>query len=883
VDDLWGESPPETAAESVRVFVWKLRKAVGPVLRTHRPGYLLEVGEDELDRARFEHLLAEGRQALADGDPASAAAVLHEAIALWRGPPLADFTYEPFAQAEIARLEELRLVALEERIEADLRLGGKEEVLAVELEALAFAHPYRERLRGQYIRALYRAGRQADALAAYQEARRTLREQLGIDPGPALKRLERQILQQDAALVETANLRLPAPASRLIGREQELATLQKLLTRPDVRLVTLTGAGGSGKTRLALEAASRVARAFDDGATWVDLAPLAEPDLVLSTVSRKLGMREHAGEAVRESVTRFLAPRHVLLVLDSFEHLLPAAIFVAELIETTPRVHILVTSRAPLRLSAEREFPVHPLPQEDASALFVERARAVRPEFRVAAEDVAVIREICERVDRLPLAIELASARMKLLPPRVLLAQLEPSLPLLVAGTRDAPARQRTLKATIDWSYELLDERQRTLFARLAVFAGGCSLDAAGWVCGAELPELAELVDESLLRVRDGPGGEPRLSMLETTREYALERLQASGDEETVRRAHAAHYVSLAEQTAAGGHAGSGDGRWADRLDADHDNLRAALRWLDRAGETELQLRLASALGHFWGMRGYVAEGWRWLERSLAMQWSDRRLLARARLEGSRLAHELGEYSCELDLLAEALSDAQALGDPALVGDALLSQARLAVIDGDYDRAEALVRQASRSAAGTAGTELRARAAVQLGQVALYRKQHDRAHDLLEQGLAAYRALGDRAAAAWALKQTGELALARGSYERASALIRMSLAGLRELGWRSGIIVDGGLEGLAAVAAIEGRAQRAATLVGAASASREHGGRSLAIPFERSWHERTVEAVRSRLGEEPFAEALELGRAMSLDEALEYALEEPVKSASGDP
>src|SRR2546425_2907919 len=437
IDELWGEQPPETAVQSLQVYVSRLRKLLPPdTLVTRPPGYLLEVASDELDLQRFERLLADGHEALAQGDPERASAVLHEALALWRGPALAEFAFEPFAQAEIGRLEDLRLAAVEERIEADLALGRHADLIG-ELEALIAENPHRERLRGELMLALYRSGRQAEALEAYQAARRALVEELGIDPGSALEQLQRQILNQDPALAleprppVLKQTNLPVAPNALIGRERELAEAAALLRRADVRLLTLVGPGGTGKTRQALQLAADAVEEFDHGVFWVSLATVHDPALVEPTIAQTVGAKDGLAEK--------LAGKRALLLLDNFEHVAEAALALASLLADAPDVKLLVTSREPLHLAGEREFPVPPLREPEAVALFVERAYTAEP------DDVSA--DICRRLDCLPLAVELAAARTKVLTPPALLARLERPLPLLTGGPPDAPQPQRTLPA----------------------------------------------------------------------------------------------------------------------------------------------------------------------------------------------------------------------------------------------------------------------------------------------------------------------------------------------------------------------------------------------------------------------------------------------------
>ena len=626
IDALWGDAAPESAQKMVQILVSQLRKSLPePRLRTRAPGYVLEVGENELDLMRFERLLALGRDALSQGEAARASALLREALALWRGPAIAEFA-EPFAQHEVPRLEELRVAALEWRIEAEVALGHSGEVVG-ELDSLIAQYPLRERLRSLHMLALYQSGRSAEALASYQEFRRTLADELGIEPSAALKDLERRMLRQDPELeppspsptvptmrsvpdggrespgFDTADARsnnLPPQTSEFLGREIQLAALHDLLDADGVRLLTLTGPGGIGKTRLALEAAAH--QHFEYGVYFVDLVPVRDRDDVFQAVIRALDVSATTDEPPLAVLKQELRSRRLLLLLDNFEHVMEAADGVAELLRHCPGLKALVTSREALRVRGEHLFTVPPLTlpavgetaaervaRYEAIRLFVERARQVQPAFVVTGANAAAVAEICARLDGLPLAIELAAARLTLFSPDELRDRLDRRLDVLRRGHRDLPARQQTLRGTIEWSYDLLGDDERALFRILSVFVTA-RLDAIEEVAARlqlgprDLVErLASLVDKSLVRSTD-EGGHRRLSMLETIREYATEQLDEDAElAEAARRVHAEYFC---EFTQSRGQRLYGPDRESvlDELGAELGNFDDGLALLGRGG-----------------------------------------------------------------------------------------------------------------------------------------------------------------------------------------------------------------------------------------------------------------------------------------------------------
>jgi predicted ATPase/DNA-binding SARP family transcriptional activator len=892
IDELWPEHPPESVGHSIDVYVSEVRRALraaglGDALLRRPPGYVLVLEPSQLDLRRFEDLAEQGRRAFEAGDPAAASSALADALALWRGPPLADLAEGGFARTEIARLEELRLAFLEDRIEADLALGRHAELVA-ELDVLAARNPYRERLRGQLILALYRSGRQADALAAYAAARDALVDELGLEPCADLRRLQAAILRQDPGLdVDAPRLRdrahLPAPMTPLIGRHREQAELHTLVDDAGVRLVTIVGPGGIGKTRLAVEVAGRSVERFPGGVYFVDLVSVAGPDRLPAAIARALDIKERPDVELEDAVERRLEGRTVLVVLDNFEHLLAGATFVADLLRRVPGLKALATSREPLRLYGEH---VHALGElglpaaraagrdeiaaTDSVSLFVARARAVERTFALTPENARTVAEICTRLDGLPLAIELAAPQMRVVSPAELRARLERSLEVLVEGPRDTPARQRTMRAAIQWSYDLLEPDDQRLRSSLSVFVGGWSAEAAEEVCAGDSSALEALAERSLLR-REGT----RFSMLETIREFASERLDQAGLAEQVRKRHADCFVALGERAELGG---TGQTGWLERLECDHANLRAALAWACDRQVTGVALRLAGALSQFWYMRGYVGEGLTWLERALALP-GDEATAERARaLRGAGILATLGgDYARATSVLSEAVELYRALGDGRAFARALNNLGMVHAYAGDLDRATALLRQSARVYRRLADRDGIAQTTLNLSDVALRRRDYEEAVARSEEGLALAKEIENTFGAAIALQNLGLAALGTGRLADASGLLIERLEISSELGDREGVASS--LDGVAIVAAAHRDLRRAAVLLGAADALYDQTG--LALPsFERDLREPAVAAIEDRLGPKGAAAAFAEGRALTLEQAVATGLEAAADYAS---
>jgi predicted ATPase/DNA-binding XRE family transcriptional regulator len=573
---------------------------------------------------------------------------------------------------------------------------------------------------------------------------------------------------------------MPAQLTPLIGRAAEVAAVGQLLKRTGTRLLTLTGPGGVGKTRLALEIAAACASQFAHGVAFVALAPLADADLVLPTIAHTLGLQQAGGQMAQDVVQAYLQDKHFLLLLDNFEHVLQAAPMVAKLLLACPRLTILATSRAPLQVRGEQEYALGPLAlpaldhvptvTEVASAasvqLFVERAQHMQPAFRLAQDNAAAVAAICRCLDGLPLALELAAARVKVLPPTALLARLDQALPLLTGGARDLPARQQTLRNTIDWSYALLDEGERMLFARMAVFVGGCTLPLAELVCNAanDLPldvldGLQSLLDKSLLYQVMAVDGEPRFLMLETIREYARDRLAERGEAEALRRTHAEQYLALVQQ-AQPQFFDANQNLWFDRMEAELDNLRAALAWSKTASDgAEIGLQLAGYLWRFWVVRGHITEGREWLDALLSRRdMVPKSAIWYALHTAGNLADDQGDIAQAKVFWEECLAICRELGNKKFVGHMLNNLGNAAQSEGDFNRAAAFYEEALvvyREVGNTWGV---GRTTRNLGRVVHIRGEYDRARRLFEESLGLMRERGDREALAGIMQDLGRIA-----------------------------------------------------------------------------------------------------------------------------
>jgi predicted ATPase/class 3 adenylate cyclase len=725
---------------------------------------------------------------------------------------------------------------------------------------------------------------------------------------------------------------LPAQPTPFIGRDRELAAVLGLLRREDVRLVSLTGAGGTGKTRLALQAAADVLDAYEHGVFFVDLAPIRDPDLVLPTVASTLGVKEEPDKALLDTLKDHLRGRQMLLVLDNFEQVVKAAPMVADLLAAAPRLKVLVTSREVLRLYGEHDYPVPPLglpeirrkqtvavlSQYEAVALFIQRAKAAKPDFEITEENAPAVAEICVRLDGLPLAIELAAARSRLLAPDAMLERLSNRLQALRGGARDLPARQQTLRGAIDWSYDLLDEDEKTLFARLGVFVGGWALEAAEAICGEGLPfdvldGLESLLDKSLIRYAESAGGEMRFTMLETIREYAGERLGQSDDDDAIQKRHTAYYLNWAEQFMAL-IAQQGLAAAVSRTNEEHDNLRAALGRSLEAGDAETALRMCMGLWEFWSYFGHTTEGRRWLERafenpgdlpgevragglkargnlawaqgdneearrhyeeSLALyrELDDRDGISACLNNLANIASEAGDYALARRQYEESLALYAEMGSKTGVATAVGNLAHLACKQGDFALSRRYAEQALTLARemGHEGEPYVAWMLLQLGRLARAEDDDAQAQALLEESEALCREADFAQILAQALTERGRLAIQQGDPARARECLRESLTILREIEAKLEIAIA--LTAAASLATAQSHVEQAVRLFGAAEALFE-AIHVVIPPTERGEIDGYLAPIHGELAPAAFDALWAEGQAMSWEEAITYALRE---------
>ncbi len=872
IDALWPESPPSSAEKLLQVYISQLRKALPPevAIRTAGAGYLLTLDGARLDAVRFEEMLSEAREAAAAGHLSVAASTLQHALGLWRGDAYAEFSDADFARPEAQRLNELRRLAVEERFVAELELGRHRAILP-HVVAAASENPLRERLQAQAMLALYRNGQQAESLDLYRATRNALVDELGVEPGDELRRLHSLILRQDPALdrafpARALSAELPTPPNPLRGRERELDELGEWIDDEDVRLVVLAGAGGSGKTRLANEVARRAAEKFADGVTFVSLATVRDADVVPAVVAGAVGVP--AVTDPLEALGVHLRNRELLLVLDNFEQLRAAGPTLVALLAKAPRVKILATSRVVLHVSGEHVYPVDPLPPDAAADLFVERARTAEPRLRTGAFDAATVDALCRRLDRLPLAIELAATHLRALTPGELLQRLDNRLPLLSDGPHDLPARQQTLRSTLEWSFDQLDEQARRDLAALSVFAGGWTMEGAAAVLGdaERAPQrVRALLDHSLL-VRTTTADGSCFTMLETVREFAAERLAASAAAQTMRRRHAEYALRLAQSFNLSIDAlGTPTPKHYDAARTEQENMRAALDWAQQC-DPLLGLSLMAALEQFW-VTNSPRESVRRLTDLLAAATDappDAR--ARALRDLGGCTEVSGDWRAAGEYYQQSLDLYRQIGDEAGELRLMHRVTLIAFVRDDLELAGAVTAEGLRRA--TAGgfryerSELLRSASV----LALRSGAVEKAYELESESLDLLHGIGSWS---WGensrLRTMAEIASQLGWYQRADEHGREALRLARESGDRIKTVIA--LASLALVAFRAGDVDRAGRLWGAVEAEERRSFLGWWTTYRHRYDE-----VAAAVGSREFEDARATGCSASLDEVIDEAL-----------
>mgnify|MGYP001825449457 CR=1 FL=1 len=898
IDELWPDEVPGKARHTLHVYVSRIRASLGDDrdrLLSDTSGYRLQLEPDEVDASRFERRSAEGRAAYDDGRAADAAETLAAALSLWRGPALVEFADESFAATEATRLDQLRLTALEDRVWADLACGRYAE-LTEELRGLTLEQPYREVFWEQRMLALYRAGRQAEALHVFAEARTRLADELGIEPGPALRRMEQRVLNQDPELTPGASERPPAsvvpsaPPSNLplqrttfVGRERDLAIAGELLLAS--RLLTLTGAPGAGKTRMALRLASDHRASFPDGTLFVSLAGVADAQRLGTTVATALDTllgREPTPADRDDGLLQGLSGRRLLLVLDNLEQLGGDVGPISRLVDEAPGSTILATSRAPLGLVGEQEVPVLPLavPPEgaatdparlsayDSVALLLTRVRAFDPVFEVTTANAEAVSGIVRRLDGLPLAIELGASRLRLLTPQDLLARLEHRLPLLTAGTKDTVARHQTLRDAIAWSYELLEPAEQHLFRCLGIFVGGFTAKAAAGVARLTLDAawagIESLLAQSLLH-RPVDTGEARFTMLQTLREFALEQLDAAGELKGVRDGHAHYYLLMAEATV-DEEAGDSADVSATGLAPEIDNVRAALQRCAQGGDRRAGLRLAAVGWRAWQAAGRLTEGREWLELLLAEPGPEPTLRAEALTALAGMAYWQADYDQAASSYQEALDLFRGLGERTREAEVLNGLSMTATWRGDPREGGRLAAEA-RELYEQLGLRDKVGETLMAEGFALWQDgQFKAARPLWEEALAISRELGADTLAVTQLAGLAGIAHDTGAHEAAA---RIALDALDQACDLDNIGHCVWLLDLTAAFVVGADPAGAVRLAGAADALRRASGGGMRV---EDLHIKPARAAAAgSLSPVEIEQAWNTGRSLDLREAMELA------------
>jgi non-specific serine/threonine protein kinase len=890
---LWGDSPDEQARASLRNALTTLRKSLGDdLILADREAVQLnpEAGlwVDALTLKAQADAFAS--TAMPDSDAVD--------VELYGGDLLADF-YDEWVLAEREQYRRLYLDTLARLARLHRSRGDYQRAIEAAKRLLA-AEPTSESAHQSLMQSHHALGDYDSALRQYEACQRVLRDELGVEPSAETRTLYAQIKQAAAthSSPEVQLNNLPVPLTSFIGRDREIQELSAWLGGDRAglavaRLYTLTGPGGAGKTRLALRVAGELAKAqaFADGVWWTELAAASEAAFVPQAVAKVFGLRESSGQPITDSLIAFLRPKHLLLILDNCEHLIVACAQLAgQLLPACPRLKILATSREALGIGGEQVWPVPSLDMHsEAVRLFVERAAAVKFGFTLTESNAQAIAQICQRLDGMPLAIELAAARVKALSPEQVAERLDDRFDLLTTGSRAALPRQQTLRAAMDWSHDLLDEEEQTLFRRLAVFAGGFTLEAVevvmrDWRIGefsnspilrprsglaSNLDGLARLIDKSLLLAEDS-----RYRMLETIREYAADKLWLSGEEPEMRRRHLQWCVGLVE-SAEPKLISAEQAEWQERLERDHANIRAALRWAAEGDEAEvlLGLRLAGALWRFWDQRGYLGESRKQLEKLLALPAAQRRTEARAKtlLHAGILAHYQMDRAAAETLLTESLSLWRELGEGTKRSQALTLYhlgfaahrlGDLIIARAHYEASLALWRDLN-DEWGLSET------LSNLGMLVRREGDFERAHAYHSESLSLKRKIGDPRGIAYALWGLGQVALAQGNHAEARACFGESLSIAHRMNDLWTTPYD--FEAFALLAAAEAQPERAAKLFGAAGTVRERTGSPTATVWD-SEYEQAMARGREQIGEAAFEAARAEGAALSLSEAVALAL-----------
>ena len=904
---LWVE-PPERATDLLYSQVAEVRRILRQVsgrpvtdLETHDAGYRLRVPDGALDRRRFEQLLAAGRRAAGTGDHRQAGERLHQALALWRGPAfadLADLAGRHGVGAETARLQQLRVSAIEARIEANLETGANHELIA-ELVALVAEHPLNERFWAQLMLARYRCGLVSDAVATYATARRELGDRLGVEPGPPLQRLHQDMLRQDPVLDQPPPAsgprvpRLPRPLTSFVGRETELAALHH--ARQTQRLVTVTGVGGVGKSRLVLESVTARTDGHPGPVWLVELAPLTQADLLADTVGDALGIPPHRTRPRIEIIQEQLCEVTGLLILDNCEHLVDAvADLTVALLDACPHLRILTTSRERLGIPGETLLPLPGLAVPDESRpvtaesvgrspsvrLFVERANAVSPGFTLTDENASAVTASCQGLDGLPLAIELAAARANAFAVQEIAARLNNRFTLLTQTTRGTEPRHRTLHAVVDWSYRLLDTDQQRLFDRLSVFAGRFDLDQAERLAADLHPPhqvtslVAALVDKSLLIRHDG-----HYRMLQTLRAYGIARLTEQGHLVDARDRHAAFVAGLIETS---GHSNPYAAAWLHLLDTTMEEFRAAMEWTIARQDAQTALQIAGALSSYWHRRGQYSVGRRWLLLALDADGPSSPTVRAHALSGmAMLASIQGDLPVATTAGEEAAQIFQQLDDLRGYG---LIQRRLATAEafsGSFERAEVLLTRAEDAAERTQWPWLLGWVYVQRGLLAAFRQDWHRSAELGEAAQAVIEDVGDVEVLAYAQVLRADAARnllgpTAGAHWARAALRSLERAGMR---WSMSMA----LHCVSRVFGDLGQLRQEVIVLSAAQELRRTTGGAFFARLLQEEHER-LEYLRRALGHHQYETAWRTGRTWSVSELVDNICErlsgEAIRSAN---